>query len=985
MSTEAISRGRNLVSSPKDRDERAQAAVKVFRSMQFALTGYARAITGDKRVRVEIDGGVPRTDGKVIYYRPPIALGDKTPHDRYYCDKRGDDGLQLCPACKVREEVLVNIYHEIAHIAFDSFGEADDAAKAAAIRAAVDQWGGSYAEQINKMFERAPVSLTRSYYGLAQLISPFMPHLLNCLDDARVDSSMFRARKGTRKMLTADTFSLLRDGIPQADGEMKHHSEAPLNSQAALACYLAGAGYVGWEQYLHEKIGQDFKDRELMHMLTKVRTAPAIGDVYALSFGVLARLRELGYFLTPEEQQEQEKPDEPKDKQEGNTEDEAESSATPEASPESDESEGQAEADASSAGSSNPGQESSTDDSGEDAEDSEGDDSGEAGSDESAGASEDADSDSGSPEAGEEPAEEPDGGVEPGDQAGEGAGEDSEPSGDGGDDQPSEPSEGPDAGVGDDSEDSGEAPEQPGQGAPSEETPEGDEEGSAGMGDGSTEGEAVDDADSDEVPEGSDAGPGPDGESDAGAGPGAGDSEADQSPDGEPDSTEDGSDGGGDPHDGDQVGEDLAGPGGDAAGEGDRQLDEHNGDREAGEEQVSDETGGDTGEPSDAQLGDVDHPADAGEGADDDGDRPDGVDVFESGADQGLGGVEVDAKPLPEYGTEQDVAAALEAAHADHGDQQADAGDQQAEQADQAAIVLAIIQGMYFETPSLGVGGVEEHHYGPGVRGWDKARFDSDSLLMFGVICDMEIPEGVLGPMLLKTRRIFSDNKTSSYQPNLKSGRINNKVLGRRAWSGDDRLFGKKRIPAKKDYAVQIMVDISSSNLGDNLALLKRAVKAQAELLHRAGVEFSVMAHSASGNRFGTGDYVMHLHHIKSFDEPWNDEVQNRWTDIVAVGGNLDGHAMEYARKELLKTTATDKILMYYTDGKMPAANKDEELEVLQRQIKLAKRDGITLMGVGIRTDSPIRHGLDTVEVHDDDDLKKVVEHLGKRLARSAR
>ena len=94
---------------------------------------------------------------------------------------------------------------------------------------------------------------------------------------------------------------------------------------------------------------------------------------------------------------------------------------------------------------------------------------------------------------------------------------------------------------------------------------------------------------------------------------------------------------------------------------------------------------------------------------------------------------------------------------------------------------------------------------------------------------------------------------------------------------------------------------------------------------------------------------------------------------------------MEFGRKQMSKVDATDKIMLYYTDGKMPAANKDEELEVLQRQIKLCKRDQITLLGVGIRTDSPVRHGLDTVQVDGDDDLPRVVEHLGKRLQRSAR
>ena len=98
-----------------ERNERARRAVKNFRAMQFTLTGYARALTGRKDVSVELATGTPRTDGKKIYFKPPMALGDNTPHKRMLCDKRDPKTLvQLCPACEVREEVLILVIHEIA-------------------------------------------------------------------------------------------------------------------------------------------------------------------------------------------------------------------------------------------------------------------------------------------------------------------------------------------------------------------------------------------------------------------------------------------------------------------------------------------------------------------------------------------------------------------------------------------------------------------------------------------------------------------------------------------------------------------------------------------------------------------------------------------------------------------------------------------------------------------------------------------------------
>jgi hypothetical protein len=111
----------------------------------------------------------------------------------------------------------------------------------------------------------------------------------------------------------------------------------------------------------------------------------------------------------------------------------------------------------------------------------------------------------------------------------------------------------------------------------------------------------------------------------------------------------------------------------------------------------------------------------------------------------------------------------------------------------------------------------------------------------------------------------------------------------------------------------------------------------------------------------------------------------NRLSAIGPSAANLDGHALEYLRKRADESDATDKIILYYSDGKMPQENFTEELEVLQREIKMCRQKNYTLLGVGIRTDSPARHGLDTVEVHEDSDLVKVVQHLGKRLAATAR
>lgn len=253
------------------------------------------------------------------------------------------------------------------------------------------------------------------------------------------------------------------------------------------------------------------------------------------------------------------------------------------------------------------------------------------------------------------------------------------------------------------------------------------------------------------------------------------------------------------------------------------------------------------------------------------------------------------------------------------------------------------------------------------------------------------VTESMLGPALLQMRRVFTDNQRGGIERNKRSGRVSARVLGRRAWQeGEDRLFQKKTQPGKKDYAVLIGIDLSGStaasmNRQQRYSSYGRdggmkvcqfeviAAYAQAELCARLGIKFAVYGHS--GHR-GT----MTIMPVKTFDEPWNSAAVTRMSNLTHHSANYDGHTIEYYRKQLDKVQATEKVLMYYSDGEMPASNYQEELAILQREVQIARKKGYVLMAVGARTDAPIKHGLDTVRIDQIGDIPKVVRHLGKRL-----
>lgn len=310
------------------------------------------------------------------------------------------------------------------------------------------------------------------------------------------------------------------------------------------------------------------------------------------------------------------------------------------------------------------------------------------------------------------------------------------------------------------------------------------------------------------------------------------------------------------------------------------------------------------------------------------------------------------------------------------------------------ALEKAIIQSVYFEQPSSHIGGLRvwkfadrykdivgrEHHAWRkelAMKAWGRHTYSS-----LNPTVD-QVGEDVLGPALMRMRLVFSENMRGKHDRNRRSGRIDSRSLGKRAPFRDDRMFSKKTLPSKRDYFVVIEADVSGSTMGENIKMIKEAVFAQAELLDRVGIKFAVYAHSgsplSSGGR-GSRSLWVDQYEIKGPDQAWNDEAKQALHDIGPSAANLDGHTIEFARKLLDTRTETTKIMLYYSDGAMPLENHNEELEILKREIALCKSKGYVLLGVGVQTDSPRRHGLDTVQIDNSGDVGRVVEHLERVL-----
>lgn len=861
--------------------EMAREAVKKFRAELPFITSYAQAVTKNPGIKVALHAGPPCTDGKTIFLRPPIKLGEMLDHVKSICGDRDDDGILICPACNTQESVQTTIRHEIAHIVGDSFASLSEFEQKELVVQTLNEWGAAdgttRAGKIKRAIERMN---PQTFVEAATIVSPFMHPLVNAMEDARVNKMMFEARPGTYKMFRAQTTQVLQEGNERPDGTHAAWGELPPNVQAIIGVYAAASG-VPTDGFFSPDVEALMNDPKFKRLIAKVQDAKSVREIYRAGFPVLELLREHGFCKMPDDLEDDPPPPPPMPP--GPAMDEVPpppANASDEQQQESEPQDGEGGGD------------------GEPQDDDES-------KDDSSDGSADADG-----------ADDAEGDDDADDDADAGSGDDDDLSGD------------DDATGGDADDDAEDAAD------------DADDDGAPGNGDGA-DGDGEEDDDDAE---------GDDGSGDAeGTGGGGGDDDAED----------------------DDEGDDADGTGSSGTGDGDDDFDD-------------DEWDDDDDAEGDASGGDG-----SGSGSGDYEDEDEDWDADDLGGDQsGLGGVpDFDAE---QQGTPDDVEEAMRqfGGHEDFGTARDEGGwgnstpdehraSRTGEQEEieraiaQNEIDRAIAQADFFDEPSRNIWTINvwEDDGDPQAPGWSEANHG------WRLKDIAPPPESMMAPALQQMRLTFQENKKSGMQRNMKSGRINTKVLGRRANAeiADPRLFQKKRVPEERDYFVVVAVDVSGSTQGWRIDFLKEAVLAQGDLLHRAGVPFAVYMHS------GTGAFV-DIHVVKSDKQKWDADAKERLRKIYSFGTNVDGHALEFFRKVAERQSATDRIILYFTDGAMPAANPDEELVVLQREIGVCKRLGIHLVGVGVCTDSPRQHGLDTIEINGTEDLPELIRGLRDRL-----
>ena len=273
---------------------------------------------------------------------------------------------------------------------------------------------------------------------------------------------------------------------------------------------------------------------------------------------------------------------------------------------------------------------------------------------------------------------------------------------------------------------------------------------------------------------------------------------------------------------------------------------------------------------------------------------------------------------------------------------------------------------------------------------------------------------------LVQSKRQLADalghNRRSANSPNLLRGRLHGSKLAR-VPTGNRRAFRRIDKPRKRSYAVLIGVDLSGSTGGGRERELRRMAYAQASLLDSLGIRFAVVGHTGTryrtnptaGSRdcdfatartvcevrevYGDGNVGLATHKLaKNFAEPWNESAKLAMAAFRACSANLDGVTMQTYINMLCTQPATDRILLYYTDGQMPAEDHDNQLTILKRQLRRARAMAkqpdrrLHVVGIALDCDTPKKYGLDTILVDSDkpdESVRLVVEGLAERIART--
>ena len=226
-------------------------------------------------------------------------------------------------------------------------------------------------------------------------------------------------------------------------------------------------------------------------------------------------------------------------------------------------------------------------------------------------------------------------------------------------------------------------------------------------------------------------------------------------------------------------------------------------------------------------------------------------------------------------------------------------------------------------------------------------------------------------------REVFVQRRSQAWQAGFKNGkhidikrRIQEKakdvpVMESRAWE-------RRELPKEKDYAIELLVDLSGSMRGDKIEETFKAAIVLSEVLNRLSIQNEIT---------GFND---RLHVFKSFSEAFSDDIRRKMGTMLEevsssrAAYNDDGWALEEAAKRLGRELEEEKFLIVLSDGvpEPSGAHSGSEFELRKVAERISKEGKEKLIGLGIGS------GTEHVKEFYPNSIANVsVSEMAKRLA----
>ena len=277
------------------------------------------------------------------------------------------------------------------------------------------------------------------------------------------------------------------------------------------------------------------------------------------------------------------------------------------------------------------------------------------------------------------------------------------------------------------------------------------------------------------------------------------------------------------------------------------------------------------------------------------------------------------------------------------------------------------------------------------------SRFDESAVNMM-----QDRVDHMVAPLQKDLERAIAARSKAVWTSGHRSGRINASALARLTTFKDDRAFRRKQENLTNDVAVTLLMDCSGSMSGEKIETAADATYALASVLERIKIPTEVLGFTTLEKEFmdearreeaKTGvKYArfeaLNIPIVKEFSERMTPTVKNRIAFIRNSSSgsrllrhNVDGESLQIAVTRLAKRNEKRKIVMVLSDG-APACGYDRGYLAphLHEVVKDAKKSGVEIVGIGIKTSEPKKYYPKCVVLNKVSDLPETVIREIKNL-----